>query len=210
VLEAGAQSLYLDLEATDGRNYWRGTPEAALEFGYHLRSFQPNAKLILAPDARPWRQTTLPIAELASFCNVIAPQAYWRTFDSSANYERLSEYGYSVDQGVTPELVSLVSRQTWEQYGLPLQPVGQGNAGAEDWDRFLNASREHSFETVSVWRYGSTTVEAFEYLVSQARERLPVPEPQTPLVAEYVPAPQTIRPQGWLSRRRRKTALSEE
>jgi hypothetical protein len=209
VLDAGAQSLYLDVEASDGSNYWRGTPEAALEFGHHLRSFQPDARIVLTPDARPWNLKTLPIAELASISNAIAPQAYWRSFDSPANYRRLGEHGYSVNNGVTPELISLVSHETFARFGLPLVPIGQGNADPAEWDRFINASQAHSFDTVSVWRYGTTTSEAFEYLVSHARGRLParLPEPEAPVVTPFVPASKALNSRGWLNKRRRGLGL---
>jgi hypothetical protein len=209
VIDAGAQSLYLDIEATDGANYWQGTPEAALEFGHHLRYFQPNAKLILAPDARPWNLKELPIAELASFSNAIAPQAYWRTFDTPSNYRRLIEHGFSTEGGVTPELISLVSRETFTRYGLPVAPIGQGNADPADWDRFINASRANAFDTVSVWRYGTTTQEAFEYLVAHARGRLPAraPEPEAPVATQFVPAAKSLHSRGWLSKRKRTLGL---
>ena len=211
VIDAGAQSLYLDLEKTDGKNYWQGSPQSALEFGFRLRSLQPNAKLILAPDARPWNNEPLPMAELTSFCNAIAPQAYWRTFDSPANYKRLWQHGYPVDH-VNPELMALVSRDAFAQYGLPLEPIGQGNADPGDWDRFITASGEHAFETVSVWRYGTTTTEAFEYLVSEARARMPVAQP----VVVEAPAPAIVakpswvssRERGWQGKRRKMTVAS--
>jgi hypothetical protein len=209
VLDAGAQSLYLDVEASDGSNYWQGTPEAALEFGHHLRYFQPNAQVVLAPDARPWNLEALPIAELASISNAVAPQAYWRSFDSPANYRRLTEHGYPVEGGVTPELISLVSQETFGRYGLPVAPIGQGNADAADWDRFINASQTHSFDTVSVWRYGTTTPEAFEYLVAHARGRLPAraPEPEVPVTVPFVPASKALNSRGWLGRRKRSLGL---
>jgi hypothetical protein len=77
VLAAGAESLYLDLEPREGNTFWQGTPQSALAFGLQLRWRQPHARLVLAPDMRPWQARAVPTAELAPFCNEIAPQAYW-------------------------------------------------------------------------------------------------------------------------------------
>jgi hypothetical protein len=156
VLSAGAASIYLDLEPAEGHQYWQGTVEDAREFGEELRRLQPNAKVIVAPDARPWQIKRVPLGEFAAFANAIAPQSYWRTFNSAANVRYLAEAGFPPDdEGVTPELIMSATMHALTPYKRPVVPIGQGDASAEDWTRFLYFADQHSLTSVSVWRYGT-------------------------------------------------------
>ena len=154
VLEAGAKSLYLDLEPPEGRNYWQTGPAEAVAFGRELRRLRPDAHLVVAPDARPGQAARVPMAEFASFCDEIAPQAYWRLFDTPANHRKLAEAGFDAGP-VTPEFVVDVSMKTFQAYGKPLSPIGQGDASGDDWQRFLDVAAAQGSHAVSVWRYGN-------------------------------------------------------
>ncbi|HWO72754.1 MAG TPA: twin-arginine translocation signal domain-containing protein, partial [Dehalococcoidia bacterium] len=157
VIEAGAQSVYLDLEPGDGTNFWTGSRDAALRFGEELRRLQPKAHIVVAPDARPWQAAKVPLDEFVAFSDEIAPQAYWRTFDTPANHTRMAQHGYPVGPaGVTPELIVNMTVDIFSRFGKPVSPIGQGNAPAEEWQRFLGMLIQRQGVKASVWRYGTS------------------------------------------------------
>ena len=169
-LANGARSIFLDLEPPEDGNYWQGGPDEAVEFGRELRRLAPSARLAVAPDPRPWRIDAVPLAEFARFCDVIAPQAYWRTFSSEANYRLLREHGYETgDEGISPELILDVSAASLARFGRPLQPIGQGAAGPEAWQRFVRHAARHGMTQVSVWRYGTVGEHVWPLLGKQAQ-----------------------------------------
>jgi LysM repeat protein len=174
VLAAGARSVYLDIEPSSG--FWRGTPEAAAQLGEHIRRQQPNAKLSLSIDARPWMLPKLPMNEFLAYTDEISPQQYWRTFNTPANYARYVETGFPVPpEGVTPEFLLGVSNIVLASYGKPVAHVGQGaTPDPNEMRRFIGgafASNDH----VSIWRYGVTTGDVMNVLL----EMMP-PEPPPP------------------------------
>ena len=175
VLKAGARSLFLDLEPSDGANYWQGAAADAVTFGEELRRLAPNETIIIAPDSRPWQAGRVPIAEFAGFANAIAPQAYWETFQSPANREKFAEHGYELGpEGVTPELVLGASIDTFQAFGLPIQPIGQGASTPDKWRRFVSAALDRSIDSVSLWRYGCADQGALDILHESLPQR---PEP---------------------------------
>lgn len=194
VLNSGARSLYLDLEPPDGGgNYWQGTWEDALRFGEELRRLQPHAWVTVAPDVRPWQGGHVPLAEFASFSNAIAPQAYWATFDGPTNRRYFSEHGYFVGpEGVTPELIVDVSIGTFQHFGRPIQPIGQGASPGHMWHRFVTAANARGLQPISLWRYGTADPGAFEVLKFQPPQP-PPPEPE-PVLQDPPPPPEEPPP----------------
>lgn len=165
VLKSGARTLTLDLEPQEGDNYWQGGPDEAVAFGNELRRLEPTARITVAPDPRPWQLKEVPMAQFASFSNEIAPQLYWRTFDSQANYDLMDEYGVRVSpEGLSPEDVLDMSQATLTQYGLPIRPIGQGAAELPAWDRFVRYAYNLGMHGVSVWRYGTTNQSLWPFL----------------------------------------------
>ena len=164
VLEAGARSLYLDVEPHPG--FWRGTPADALAFGAELRRLSPYGTVILCIDPRPWTLDGTPIMEFAGFSDAIAPQHYWSLFNSAANYERFADSGYPVPaDGATPEFLLGLSSLTLQSFGLPVLPVGPGDsASKDDWTRFIRATHAGGGAFVGVWRYGITDDAVFAAL----------------------------------------------
>ncbi len=164
VLASGARSLWLDIEPHAG--FWRGSPRDALSFGSELRRLQPNAHVILSLDPRPWLLTRLPLNEFLSFSNEIAPQNYWRTFDTPANYARFTESGFPVGPGgMTPEFLIDVTNRTLSGYGLPITHVGQGaTPEPEEWRRFIDGAYNGGSQIVTVWRFGVTNNGVFGVL----------------------------------------------
>ena len=156
VLEAGAQSIHLDVEPHSG--FWRGSDADAVAFGRELRRLQPDATVVLSIDARPWLIDAIPLQEFAAFSDVIAPQLYWRTFDTSANYTKFGESGYPVPTGgITPEFLQTVSHELLSDLNLKVVPVGQGASSDQDeWRTFVEGAFANGSEFVSVWRYGVT------------------------------------------------------
>jgi hypothetical protein len=189
-LKTGARSMVLDLEPDDGGNYWQGSPADALTFGRELRRLAPTARIAVAPDPRPWQVKEVPMAEFASFCDEIAPQTYWNTFDSAANHRLLRDYGFGVGvEGVTPELILNVAAQGFARYGKPIHPIGQGTADGAGWQRFVRHANSLGMEHVSVWRYGTASNDVWPLL----RDMAPVVKPAlapaiAPSVAENIVA----------------------
>ena len=175
VLNAGARSIYLDIEPHSG--FWRGTPADAVAFGKELRRLSPNGVVSLSIDPRPWMVVKLPMKELTSFANSMSPQQYWRTFNTQANYEKFQESGYAVPPGgITPEYLFAISDAILPQFGLPLEHVGQGaTPDAGEWRRFLSLSFARGSTTATVWRYGVTPPDVLRVL-----REVPPPVPVQP------------------------------
>ncbi|MPZ24554.1 MAG: LysM peptidoglycan-binding domain-containing protein [Dehalococcoidia bacterium] len=167
VLNAGARSLILDLEAGDG--FWYGTPESAMAYGNALRSLQPNASIWVSIDPRPWRASLVPLNEFASFSNGFMPQLYWDTFNSSANYAAYAASGMPAYGGLmSPEFLIDATASVLAPYGLPVIPVGQGAVSdPASFDRFIGHSQASGMRTVSVWRLGVTHPEVLPMLASR-------------------------------------------
>ncbi|MEX2237786.1 MAG: LysM peptidoglycan-binding domain-containing protein [Dehalococcoidia bacterium] len=164
VLRSGARSLIIDLEHGDG--FYYGDAQAALTYGAELRRLQPDAKIYLSIDPRPWRASMIPLAEFASFSDGIMPQVYWETFNSSGNISGYEAAGYpAATVGITPELVLDATADLLAPYGLPIMPTGQGDASSiEGWQRFTAHARSKDMNLVSTWRYGVTHPEVFPLL----------------------------------------------
>jgi hypothetical protein len=153
VLTAGARSLTLDLEPWQA--FWEGTPETARIFGEELRRLQPSATIITSIDPRPWTLDDIPLAEFAAFSNGLAPTIYWETFDSAPNRAGYAESGYiPPEEKAAPEFFLDASADALRPYGLPIQPVGQGDSDAGRWARFVDRAAAIGLPGVSVWRYG--------------------------------------------------------
>jgi len=185
VLNAGARSIYIDLEPGEGSNYWQGSSHDAMVFGEELRRLQPNAMVTVAPDARPWQFGKVPIHEYISFSNRVAPQSYWETFNSPTNLRYMRERGFDTSQGVTPELIVEVARATFAFSGLPVQPIGQGASSPDQWQRFITAAGGNGMNPVSLWRYGTADPYAFAVL----RDMFPVAPPVVAAPVEELQPP---------------------
>jgi hypothetical protein len=164
VIGAGARSLTIDVEPHSG--FWQGTPQDAVTFGNEFRRRQPDATLYVSVDPRPWVMARIPLAEFASFAQGFAPQVYWETFDTSGNRSRFESSGFPPgEDGVTPEFLLDVSRSLLEDYGLPVQPAGQGASEDSDaWRDFVDSAFGLGMGAVSVWRYGVTGSEVWRLL----------------------------------------------
>ncbi|HWO72533.1 MAG TPA: LysM peptidoglycan-binding domain-containing protein [Dehalococcoidia bacterium] len=178
VLAAGARSLYLDVEPHSG--FWRGTPADAIRFGAELRRLSPDATLVLSIDARPWLLDRAPIREFASFSNLLAPQQYWRTFNTPANYEKFAASGFPVPpEGITPDFLVNIANSLLTGFGLPLHHVGQGaTPDLGEWLRFIDTAYAAGGQFVSAWRYGVTPAEVLRLL-----RDIPPKQPPAPVAA---------------------------
>ena len=176
VLSSGARSMTFDLEPPENGHYWQAGSNEAIEFGRELRKLQPNAWLSVAPDPRPWQVKVVPMQEFASFSNEIAPQTYWDTFNSSANYRLLRDWGFNVgSDGVTPELILDVTKSALGPMGRPIRPVGQGTAHTDAWRRFVSHGKSIGMDAVSVWRFGRTTPDVWPLLSDMRPNELTQP-----------------------------------
>jgi LysM repeat protein len=171
---AGARSVYLDIEPHGG--FWEGSAKDAATYGNELRRLAPDANIILSIDPRPWVIKETPVEEFASFCDAIAPQNYWRTFDTKANYEKFAASGYNVPpEGVTPEFLLSVGQSQLLKFGLPLIEVGQGDTtNPHEWERFIDAAYVTGVDFVTVWRYGVTPDSVFKVLAAKPAIQPPI------------------------------------
>jgi len=172
VLANGARSMTFDLEPPEGKAYWQRGPAEALQIGYELRRRMPDAYLVVAPDPRPWQLEVVPIAEFASFCNEIAPQTYWDTFDSPANYRLFEMFGYPPGpDGITPEHVLTVTNHALAPHRRLIRPVGQATASHEEWARFLQTAEVLGMGEASFWRFRTAGDGVWQALSESAAKR---------------------------------------
>ena len=174
VLLSGARSIFLDVEPHAG--FWRGTPADAVAFGRELRRLVPNGKVVLSIDARPWLKDAIPLQEFVSFANSIAPQHYWHTFDTQANYDKYSRAGFPVPPGgITPEFLLATTHTVYSDVPLPLHHTGQGSTDDPgEWGRFMDGAYALNADFLSVWRYGVTDLDVLDVVASRP-PRQPVP-----------------------------------
>jgi hypothetical protein len=185
VLDNGARSLFLDLEPKEGANYWQAGAEEASAFGAELRRLQPRAKVTVAPDPRPWQLQKVPMAEFAAFSNEIAPQLYWRLFDSPTNHKFLAQAGFEVGpEGLTPETGLAMCRHALGAFGKPIKPIGEGAAGLGDWDRFVRRAAELKMDGLSVWRFGTSQPELWPLLAGPPEAAAPPAQRDAETAAE--------------------------
>jgi hypothetical protein len=189
-LNSGARSMYFDLETPEGRFYWHGSNADAVTFGAELRRLQPAARLVVAPDARPWKVKEVPLAEFAAFSDAIAPQLYWEIFNSPSNYKLLADYGYFAGpEGMTPELVLDAANGALAKFGRPVHPIGGGAAKVDEWQRFVGHAYSLGMPSVSVWRYGTATPALLPTL-----QGMPAPQPVAQPAVEVAAPPATPTP----------------
>jgi LysM repeat protein len=194
VLLSGARSIFLDVEPHGG--FWRGKPADATAFGTELRRLVPDAEVVLSIDARPWLKNAIPLKEFMPFVNAIAPQHYWRTFDTQANYDKYREAGFPVpSEGITPEFLLATTLAAYGDVQLPIHHTGQGSTESPvEWARFINAAYAMNADFLSVWRYGVTPDDVLTVVASQPARQPAVAEGvQTgPSVTHVVEAGETL------------------
>ncbi|MBI2911446.1 MAG: LysM peptidoglycan-binding domain-containing protein, partial [Chloroflexi bacterium] len=170
-LGRGARSLILDLEPHSG--FWEGTAADAVAYGRELRRLQPDAWIIASIDPRPWLLPRMPLREFAAFADAWAPLIYWESFSTEPNVERLVAGGTPPGtDGVTPRFLLDMTALLLAPYRLPILPIGQGGSTGAHWTSFVGRAFDHGMEAVSVWRYGVTKPEVWQFL----RENPPLPK----------------------------------
>ncbi len=158
VIGAGARSIVIDLEPWAG--YWAGTPQTAATFASEFRRQQPNAVVSLCVEPRPWVMPRIPMAQFVSIAQIIAPMIYWETFNTSDNVDDFKGAGYDPGSpGICPEFLLDVSASMFGGYGLPIQPVGQGDSTLDAWVNFLTHAYAIGMGCVSAWRFGVTNTD---------------------------------------------------
>ena len=179
---SGARSVYLDIEPHSG--FWQGSAADAAAYGAELRRLAPEANIVLSIDPRPWVIKDTPVKEFAAFSNAIAPQNYWKTFNTPANYEKFAASGYQVPpEGLTPEFLLSVGQSQLTGFGLPLIEVGQGNTDdAGEWERFIDAAYVTGVDFVTAWRYGVMPNSVFSVMRDKPAKQPPI----APTLANYV------------------------
>jgi hypothetical protein len=157
VLDAGARSITLDLEAHDG--FWQGTPDGARRYGEALRARQEFARVDISIDPRPWKMLDIPLPEFAQFADGIRPQLYWDLFDDHHHARAYAYFGFPPPGGsITPEFLVDTTSELLAPFGRWVLPIGPGDPlYADAWGRFLGRCAERGMHEVSAWRYGVTT-----------------------------------------------------
>jgi LysM repeat protein len=154
VLNAGARSLFLDLEPHSG--FWVGTRDSANRLGEELRRRRPNARLSTSIDPRPWQMDRIPLAEFAAFSDEISPQVYWQMFGNSSNARQYSAIGAPVSPGnITGGFVLSAAMPRLRAFGRPIHPIGDGTVASHSaWASFVDDSFGLNADAISVWRFG--------------------------------------------------------
>jgi len=154
VLNAGARSIFLDLEGHPG--FWVGTDDDASRYGEAVRRAQPNARISTSIDPRPWEIDRIPLAQFAAFTDEIAPQVYWSMFSNEANAKRYVAGGIPIaHEDIGPAFILRSAMERLSEFGRPIHPIGDGLAESLDvWRDFIDESYSNEADTVSVWRYG--------------------------------------------------------
>ncbi len=176
VLGAGARSLVLDVEGSSG--FWLGNADDASRYGAELRRLNPNARVDISIDARPWRINMVPMGEFVAFSDGIWPQLYWETFATQGNVDGYNGSGYPVPAGgITPEFLLESTARLLAPYEREVIPVGQGAASDPvSWARFAHHAWDLGMPVISDWRLGVTGVNTLQYLADNP----PGPEPKAP------------------------------
>lgn len=164
ILNAGARSLIVDLEAHSG--FWRGTTDDAERYGEAVRRLQPNAFIGTSIDARPWEVPRIPMAEFAQFTDAVAPQVYWSAFDNSNNIRKYRLAGDEPpEEGVTPRFALQSAVRAVSEFGLPVHPIGDGTVDdGTQWSEFIEEAFASQAEAMSVWRFGVADTTVWELL----------------------------------------------
>ncbi len=164
VLDAGARSIFIDLEPPAG--FWRGSPASAIEFGEEFRRLQPDAWLSVSIDPRPWEIDRIPLKEFAVFSDEVAPQVYWGSFGTPANLRKYRLAGEEPPEGgVTPRFVLDAAMRKLSAFDLRFHPIGDGTiGGGDEWAEFLEQSFAYEAESVSVWRFGVVDDDVWQLL----------------------------------------------
>ena len=164
VLDAGARSMIVDLEAHSG--FWRGTTADAERYGEELRRLQPSAFVGTSIDARPWEVPRIPMAEFAQFTDAVAPQVYWSAFDNANNIAKYRLAGDEPpEEGVTPRFALQSAVRAVSDFGLPVHPIGDGTVDdGTQWSEFIEEAFASQSEAMSVWRFGVADTTVWELL----------------------------------------------
>ncbi|MFA7248029.1 MAG: LysM domain-containing protein [Dehalococcoidia bacterium] len=164
VLSSGARSLSIDLESYPG--FWQGSMNAAKLYTGLLRLTQPDATIMVTVDARPWEIDRIPLDVFAPAATALAPQVYWSDFATPPNITRYRLAGADPGAaGVTPGFALETAARKLSAFGLPMMPIGPGLiADTEAWKQFVTAAYAREMETLSVWRFGTTSPRVLEFL----------------------------------------------
>jgi LysM repeat protein len=175
VLDAGARSLFLDLEAHSG--FWDGSSIDAIVYGNELRRRQPNSFISTSIDPRPWQIDLVPLEEFAAFSDELSPQVYWSIFSKGGHLALYAREGLAPASGTIDGAFILDAAMTrLQRFDLPIHPIGDGTRPASaGWDTFISGSYRIAAESVSTFRYGNTDDSVFALL----RDTAPRPQAHT-------------------------------
>jgi hypothetical protein len=164
VLDAGARSLTLDLEAEDG--FWSGTSDDALRFGDELRARNEYGRVDITIDPRPWKMLAAPVGEFATFCDGIRPQLYWDILNTDDNVRAYEYMGFTPPpEGITPAFLVDTTAQLLAPFDRWLIPVAEAlpdDAGV--WPGFAHKAWSSQMPALNVWRYGTADPDVLAYL----------------------------------------------
>jgi LysM repeat protein len=126
---------------------------------------------------------------------MLAPQLYWRTFDTQANYDKFAAAGVPVPLGgITPEFLTDLSSMVLAPFDRAWAPVGQGNTNdLGEWQRFIDRAYGAGVRVVSAWRYGVAARGLFGMLRDRP-PRIPPPPPAPAAPAAAVYETYTVQP----------------
>jgi LysM repeat protein len=164
VLEAGARSIFLDLEAHVG--FWDGNGLDAVVYGSELRRLAPDAFVSTSIDPRPWQIDLVPIEEFAAFSDELAPQVYWSLFSNQTHLNFYAQLGLvPTSGGIDGAFILAAAMTRLQPFGLPIHPIGDGPLPATaGWHSFVDGARTVGAESISTFRFGNSDPSVFGLL----------------------------------------------
>ena len=162
------RAWYLDTEPYE--QFWEGTPDEARRLVQAIKGYSKAnhadglaATVIAAPDARPWAIND----SMAAFCeeaDAIAPQCYWRTFESNGSY--YARYGFPPPpEGVTANFVLATAYRFFtDRFHKPVLPIFQGDSDAVETKQAQDVVHFVGGLGLSVWRAGVTNDDVIQQL----------------------------------------------
>lgn len=162
------RAWYFDVEPY--QQFWEGTPDQARRLIQAVKGYSKvnhadglAATVIAAPDARPWAIND----SMAAFCqeaDAIAPQCYWRTFETNGTY--YARYGFPPGpEGVTANFVLATAYRFFtDNFHKPVLPILQGDSNGAETKQAQDVVQYVGGLGLSVWRAGVTNDEVVQQL----------------------------------------------
>lgn len=163
----GVRSMIIDVEGHLG--FWQGGRDKIQPFMTRIRrGVGGDYTLGMSVDPRPQHMDAIFPDQWRPFFDSLHPQMYWELFDRPLD-EVIDE-----------------AYDTWQDFGLPIYPVFQGNANPDEMDLAIAyAIDKYEAESLSWWRLGAIGPTQFQVVNTPITRPEPPDEDPPPLGGHY-------------------------